>query len=1102
MTMKMETQYMTNGARIVFFALAVVLGIASSSRAQTATGQITGVVTDSSGAVMTKVKVTVSNQQTGSQRETLTNEQGAFTVPLLPVGVYLVTAEQAGFKLAVKSDIQLNVDQVQRVDLALEAGNVSEKVEVKADAATIDTETSTIGQVISEKQVTDLPLNGRNFLQLLFLGAGAVETDGEQGSMRQGVGSAISIMGARPTSNNFMLDGTANVDTSLGTVAAVLSIDAIQEFKEQTSTYSAEYGFSSNQINIVSKSGTNAIHGTAFDFIRNEKLDARNFFDPVDAPKPKLDQKQPGFVVGGPIFKNKTFFLFNYEGVRIERGFSSFNTVPTPDELAGHFTTTIIDPTTGQPFPNNTIPQSRFSRLARLAVAKFPPTPNTTATQGNYQIIRTLPQDQDQYTIRIDHNLGRFGTIFGRFTKTTFNNIATGSVSDLGDIAFQQDSTNWQLTHTWVVRNNLVNNFRLGRVKATANQGASIPADPSDVSALGLTGVFTDLTDAQRAYPRINMNNYSQLGGGTNVYTASYQPMWDLSDTATFIKGNHTINSGFNFRQWTLNRDLANEFLGAFNFSGDFTGNAVADMLLGYYSGAGAFQPAPFGVAGQSGNPREYHFKYFAPYVQDDWKVSSRLTVNAGLRWDYRTTPYETNDRMGWLDTSNPLGGMCIADQNLVTQGITGDGSFYRYCGRNNPKNPSLGDFAPRLGFAWRPFSDERTVVRGGYGVFYDSAEGREIDGSADIYPYVSRGSYPQSLGQLTPLQTTDSLFPVFSNPGPVTPAANSFIAVIISENPKDPYVQQWSLGAQRSLTTFTTLEVNYVGSKGTNLLMRRNIAQAFPYTPDHPSVQERKPFPNFGVYINSDWSGYSNYNAANVKLEHRALNSLVTLAYTWAKSTDSKSAAAGIGASGFNGWQGFLNNHDPQRDHGLSDFDVDHRLVGSFVYNLPFGSGQKFAGDASGVKNAVVGGWQVNGIYTWQRGFPITVTAQDLGGVLDTFGTNRANVVGDPNPSGFNPSITQWFNTAAFAQPALGQFGSVGRNTMRAPNTNNLDFALFKNFELPRAMRIQFRLESFNAFNHPQFNAPDTDVSSPRFGVIGSARPGRINQIGLKFIF
>ena len=285
------------------------------------------------------------------------------------------------------------------------------------------------------------------------------------------------------------------------------------------------------------------------------------------------------------------------------------------------------------------------------------------------------------------------------------------------------------------------------------------------------------------------------------------------------------------------------------------------------------------------------------------------------------------------------------------------------------------------------------------------------------------------------------------------------------------------------------------MGSKGTNLLMRRNIAQAFPYTPDHPSVQERKPFPNFGVYINSDWSGYSNYNALNAKLEHRARSLLATFAYTWAKSTDSKSAAAGIGASGFNGWQGFLNNHDPQRDHGLSDFDVDHRLVGSFVYNLPFGQGEKFATDATGVKNAIVGGWQVNGIYTWQRGFPITVTAQDLGGVLDTFGTNRADVVGDANPSGFNRSNDQWFNTAAFAQPALGNFGTVGRNTLRAPNINNLDFALFKNFELPGTMRLQFRIESFNAFNHPQFFAPEygrffAAVRRDRFGQTGTNQP------------
>jgi hypothetical protein len=296
-------------------------------------------------------------------------------------------------------------------------------------------------------------------------------------------------------------------------------------------------------------------------------------------------------------------------------------------------------------------------------------------------------------------------------------------------------------------------------------------------------------------------------------------------------------------------------------------------------------------------------------------------------------------------------------------------------------------------------------------------------------------------------------------------------------------------------------LELNYIGNKGTNLLMRQNIAQAFPYDPANPlSVAARKPFPNFGVYIDSIWGGRSNYNAFNTKLEHRGRGSLLTFAYTWAKSTDSKSAAAGIGASGFNGWQGFLNNHDPERDHGLSDFDVDHRLVGSFVYNLPFGKGERFAGDASGVKNAVVGGWQVNGIYTWQHGFPITIQAADLGGLNDTFGSNRADIVGDPDTGG--RTVEHWFNTAAFVQPGFGQFGNTGRNILRGPGINNLDFSLFKNFEVYGDMRLQFRFESFNFFNHPQFNRPDTNVSSSTFGVLNSARPGRINQLGLKFLF
>jgi hypothetical protein len=1084
----------------------VFASLPSTSSAQTATGQITGTVRDATGAVMSEVKVVVTNQQTGLTRETKSGANGDYVVPLLPVGLYVVTGEQSGFKTAIFSEVSLTVDQIQRVDLVLAPGNVTETVEVQSSALALDTASASVGQTITEKQVTELPLNGRNFLQLLFLGAGAVETGGEQGGMRQGVGNAISIMGARPTSNNFMIDGTANIDTALGTPAAVLSVDAIQEFKEQTTTYSAEYGFSSNQINLVSKTGTNDLHGAGFGFFRNDGWDARNFFDDKTAPAPKLDQKQFGFVAGGPVMlpgyngRNRSFFLVNYEGTRIDRGATNFYTVPTPDQLAGRFTSTIIDPRTGTPFANNTIPQSRFARLAQLAIqSNWFPAPNTSAPQGNYQAVRTFPQVQDQFTVRGDQDLGRFGRVFVRYTNTTYENTTAANMIDLGNRVFVQDTKNWQVSQSWPILNTVVNQFRLGRVDARADQHG-IACAQSDVDFLGVTGTFTSIPDDQRECPSIGMLGFSGTGGAVNAYTASNQPMWDISNTTTWVRGSHTLNFGANYRRWWLQRDLATGFLGNYAFNVGFTGNVVADMLLGYYSGVGIFQPAAFSVPGAAGNPREFNFMYFAPYFQDDWRVNSRLTVNLGLRWDYRNVPYETRNRMAWRNLDYAPGGLLVADQSLVDGGIV-DNAYYQYAGQRSPENPDrFKVFAPRFGFAWRPIGDD-TVIRGGYGVFFDSAEGREIDGAADVYPYVSRGNYIQSIDQPTPLQTTDALFPSFAAPGVATPAANTFLAVSQSPNPRNPFVQQWSIGAQRELFPGTTMELNYIGTHGSNLLMRRNIAQAFPYDPANPlSVSARKPYPNFVVYIDSDWSGRSNYNALNTKLEHRGRGAILTFAYTWAKSTDSKSAAAGIGASGFNGWQGFLNNHDPERDYGLSDFDVDHRLVGSFVYNLPFGSGEKFAGDATGIKDAIVGGWQLNGIYTWQRGFPITIVAADLGGLNDTFGTNRADLVGDPIVD--QRTVTRWFNTAAFAQPAAGALGNLGRNTERGPGVNNLDLALFKNFTLMRGARLQFRLESFNALNHTQFAGVSTNIASTNFGVVTSARPARINQLGIKLLF
>jgi outer membrane receptor protein involved in Fe transport len=1078
----------------------ILLGAAATLRAQTATGQINGTVRDTTGAVVPGAKVTITEPSKGISRTATTDANGDYVFALLSPGTYSVQAELQGFSIAKESDIQLFVDNFIRVDLTLTLGEMTESVDVEAPTVTLQSESANIGQTLSERQITELPLNGRNFLELLFLQAGAVESTGEQGTMRQGVGNAISIQGARPTSNNFMIDGTTNLDTNLGTPAVILSPDAMEEFTQQNKTYSAQYGFSANQINLVSKSGSNEFHGTGFYFARNEAWDARNFFDPPDAEKPELDQKQFGGTIGGPIIKDKTFFLFNYEGLRVDNGSSRFGIVPTADELAGHFSQTIIDPVTGQPFPNNTIPQDRYSRMAQVAVQNgWFPAPNVDLPQGNYQEIRTLPRTQNQYNVRIDQNLGQYGRVFARFTRTTYDDTSAGSfTAGIGDNTFSQEATQWQVSHTWPIQSNIVNFLRVGHVEASAIQSGAVPCAPADVDALGLTGVWTDIPDPQRGCPGFNIQGYGRVGGDVNDYTYSNQPMWDISNTTTWVMGDHTLTFGANYRRWWLQRDTAADLLGDFPFNVGFTGNVVADFLLGYYSGGTVFQPGPFS-AGVVGNPYEFNYTYFAPYIQDDWRVNSKLTLNLGLRWDYRSVPYETDDHFAWRNPDYAPGGLLVADESLVRDGIV-DGAYYQLAGRRSPENPDrFKVFAPRISFAYRPFESRETVIRGGYGIFYDAAETREIDGAAAVYPYVSRGNYQQTINQAEPLQTTDALFPSFATPGVVTPASNGLLAVNQSPEPRNPYVQQWSLGIQHMVHRTTTVELNYVGSHGSNLLMRINVAQAVPYTPESPTVAERRPFANFGTYIDSIWEGYSDYHAMNVVATHRSRNLVATAAYTWGKSTDSKSAAGPIGAQAFNGWQGFLDNHDPERDHGLSDFDVAHRFVASFVWNLPFGNGERWGADATGAKQALIGGWQLNGIWLWGGGMPITIQAADIGGVLDSFGTNRADIVGDIHSGG--GTIDQWFNPAAFAQPAFGEFGNSGRNILRGPGINNLDLSLFKNFFVGPTT-LQFRVEAFNVLNHPNFLGVATNLTAPNFGVVTSARDGRIVQLGAKLIF
>jgi hypothetical protein len=715
---------------------------------------------------------------------------------------------------------------------------------------------------------------------------------------------------------------------------------------------------------------------------------------------------------------------------------------------------------------------------------------------------------------------------------------------------FTEKAESWMISHTLNIGARNINNFRFGHLDPSAVQGGK-PAPASDVSALGITGVFQNLPDYARLYPTLSFQAFSNsFGSQGNDTTTSDIPMWEFADSLAMIRGKHTVTTGFDFRHWVQKRDLSADFLGDFTFNNDTivnnsagcttasgscgTGNKVADFLLGYYHDASTFQPGPFSPSGVAGNLNQYHFLYFAPFVEDDWKVTNRLTLNLGLRWDYRAVPTEQDNKMFWFDRANAGGGLCYADKNLGTETVSGlggpiapDGNgFYRYCGRANPAPASKKPFAPRLGLAYR--LTDRTVVRGGYGIFFDSAETREIDDSGDIYPFVVRASPNPTVNSALP-KSTDQMFPPVTL-HQVSPATDGsqFFAVIISEFPHNPYVQQWSLSVQRELARNTTLEANYVGNKGTHLLNRINIGQGLPpanpaacdpsvggnpATGDCPAAT-RRPFTNITSslgFLDSMWNGYSNYNAGNVKLERRSSSLALVTVYTWAKSMDDKSAAAGVG--GTNAFAGHMDEHNPRLDHGLSDFDVNHRFVTSFVYQLPFGRGKKYGGNMNKAADLALGGWQTTGIVTFQKGFPFSVLANDNFGLLTTF-TQRTNLVSgcDPN-GGFSKSIHEWFNTACFVQPLAGQFGDSGRNIIRGPGINNWDLGLGKDFKFTERVAFQFRVETFNTFNHHQYGYDpftSTAIGAPvgnnpnngGYGTMLAARPGRIIQFGGKVTF
>jgi hypothetical protein len=1095
---KVTRQLSRRFAVILVFTILLFALTKGNAQSGGATGTIVGTVVDSSGALIAGAEVSIIEADTNVTVHTATSSSGSFTAASLKPGTYRVTAGASGFSTTTVQNVVLVVGSQVRVDLKLTPGSAQQTVSVNAEQVGLDTENAAIGQVVTGEEIVDLPLNGRNFTQLLLLNSGAVSSSGEQGSLRANEGGSLTIQGSRPTSNQYFLDGMNINDTYYQTPAVVPSIDILQEFQEQTKGYSAAYGGGANQLNMSTRSGSNQLHGTAYDFFRNDALDAKGYFASPGSKNPPLRQNQFGYVLSGPIViprlyngHNKSFFLANYEGLRSKTSTINFRNVPTVAEKGGQFAAPIANPFTKVPYANNFVDPSTFSTLATNSLSHIPD-PDFSSPQGNYKIVFSLPTNADQQTYRFDQAIGTHDNVFGRYTQTAYaaTSQSTGGGFAEGLATFNETSKSVVGSWTHTFTPTLLNQARFGYLSEGANlQG--VPTTAEALNALGLQNLYPFSPDLPFPFFGFRGANLSGFGGDTVIQQFNEQP-YSISDAVTWNIKRHTVSFGMDVRWWHTYQN--NPSPPEFTFDGSGSGDPFADYLTGYVAQATAFAPTPFAPTIATSNSVAYSFRYFAPWVQDDWKVSSRLTVNAGLRYDFNKKPVEDLDRVFWLDPDIPGGGLFAANKSIIDKGI--GGNLYAYGGQHFPGPAQVLTFAPRVGLAYRPATNDKTVLRGGYGIFYDTAETKEADDG---------GGYPFG-GQLTLTNVSStSLFPLTPPAAPVTSANLGFL-FIQTAHTHAPYMQDWQASIERELFPGWKAELDYLGSKGTHLLGRVWENAPTKYDPSHPTpASARVPYPNIGFILDHFYDFYSNYNAMQAKLEHSGSAYSAILSYTYAHSLDDKSSEAGI--NGDTSGNGPQNEYDFNADYSSSSFDITHSFVGSVTANLPFGKGRRSLSGSSRALDTLIGGWQINGIVSLRTGFPFSVAATDINFINQTFG-QRADVVGSPKAGGFHKGVNEWFNTSSFAQPAMGNYGNSSRDILRAPGVENVDASLFKNISLFDRLKLQTRFEGFNLFNHTNLGFPNATVPqsaalpNPSYGTIGSAAPGRIIQIAMKVIW
>lgn len=1083
--------------RLGHFAFLCYLAAFNSVLFAASTSTILGTVRDASGAVVANATIMVTNESTNFFRETTTNEEGDYVATNLEPGMYSVNAQAPGFKRYARTGLELRVDQRLRADVSLVVGEVTELIKVVGQTPLVEAETSSIGQVIDRDKVNRLPLNGRFFLQLALLSPGANLGGVSTRQSANQEGNSLSVNGMRSYSNTYLIDGVDNNATLNGYYIVSPSVDSIQEFKVQMNAYSAEFGRSAGaQINVVTRSGTNQVHGTLFEYLRNNVLDANPWFSNAAGITSKVPfrRNQFGGSFGGPVYvpkvyngKDKTFFFFNYEGTRIRQAVNRVSTVPTAAMKAGDFagTQTIYDALNvvngqRQPFPNNRIPENRISSASKFLQA-FVPLPNGPGLAGNFTRNAAYKDDTNQYGIRADQKVGSKGQLFARafyYPREVVNpsNFGTPAIGagGFGSGVVETDGRHlYALGYTHVIRPNLINDFRAGYNRFVwlyyhDNVGRDIARE---AGILGLPG-DRDLV----GFPIIGITGFTGWGDASFVPNITRpQATIHATDSATWIKGSHTFKGGIDFRFTDQFFLTGGAFRGNFGFNGRYSaaqplgvGMPYADFLLGYTSGASR----TIGTDPAYTQSRFYHF-----YFQDDWKVSRRLTLYLGLRYEWDPPYFAKDNHIANFDLNT--GRMVYADLRFLPPGLpfpTGQA-----ISRSTIYSDKNG-WGPRFGLAYRLTEDGKTALRAGYGIYINQETGN-----------------PQGNLSLTnpPFQFNSNV-----TPDPVTPDVRYETAfastarfggtpgvTMFEWNFKNAYIQHWNLSLQRELAGIL-FEADYAGSKGTRIIGVNNVNQ--PLTPGPGGVQGRRPFPLFsGIGYYGPISS-SIYHSFQFKSERRLSKGVTYLAsYAWSRSIDNASEV-------------FSSSPNPQNYgsymRGASNYDQTHRFTLSGLWELPFGKGRPFMSHVHPVTNGIFGGWNLGGILTLATGFPFTVTIPVDRANIGT-GGQRPDVIGDWRVS--NPTIQQWFNPAAFALPAEFTFGNAGRNILRGPNFKNLDFSIAKRFATLEQQFLEFRCELFNATNTPNFGLPSATINTPTAGrIFGVANPARQIQFALRYEF